>query len=499
MNQDEQHPLPARLDPRVGRGASRHAAERNRRPRRSARAAVFTSSVAAVLSALVLAGSGWGWYLAKVAEASVSRTDAIPGTGNSDVNGGDHAGSEMNMLLVGMDSRTGLTAEQQEEFATGDPDGVLNTDSMMLVHVPADGSGASFVSLPRDTYVSIPGYGEGRLNSAYARGFNGAEGTGEQRDAAGAQLLVQTVSQFTGLRIDHFAEINLLGFINLSTIVGGVEVNLCAATSDSYSGADFPAGVQTISGADALKFVRQRHGLPRYDLDRVVRQQVYIAGMLRNVLSSNMLLDLGKQKAIVEQVGSSITFDQGLDIFDLAAQMQNVQPGSITFQTIPGLTEANIDGADVLRPPGQKEVNAFFATLTATPAPASPSATPSAPTVSPSEVSVSVLNGSGVSGAAATAATALTTAGFEASSGGNATRTDTTTIGHRSGDEAAAAMVAAQVPGAAVVVDDSVPAGTVQLVIGSDYNGVGQAVTTQAATATDVSNERTATDTSCIN
>jgi LCP family protein required for cell wall assembly len=499
MNQDEQRPLPARLDPRVGRGASRHAAERDRRPRRSTRAAVFTSSVAAVLSVLVLAGSGWGWYLAKVAEASVSRTDAIPGTGNSDVNGGDHAGSEMNMLLVGMDSRTGLTAEQQEEFATGDPDGVLNTDSMMLVHVPADGSGASFVSLPRDTYVSIPGYGEGRLNSAYARGFNGAEGTAEQQDAAGAQLLVQTVSQFTGLRIDHFAEINLLGFINLSTIVGGVEVNLCAATSDSYSGANFPAGVQTISGADALKFVRQRHGLPRYDLDRVVRQQVYIAGMLRNVLSSHMLLDLGKQKAIVEQVGSSITFDQGLDIFDLAAQMQNVQPGSITFQTIPGLAEVNIDGADVLRPPGQKEVNAFFATLTATPAPASPSATPSAPTVSPSEVIVSVLNGSGVSGAAATAATALTTAGFEASSGGNATRTDTTTIGHRSGDEAAAAMVAAQVPGAAVVVDDSVPAGTVQLVIGSDYNGVGQAVTAPAPTATDVSNERTATDTSCIN
>jgi hypothetical protein len=221
--------------------------------------------------------------------------------------------------------------------------------------------------------------------------------------------------------------------------------------------------------------------------------------MLRNVLSSNMLLDLGKQKAIVEQVGSSITFDQGLDIFDLAAQMQNVQPGSITFQTIPGLTEANIDGADVLRPPGQKEVNAFFATLTATPAPASPPATPSAPAVSPSEVSVSVLNGSGVPGAAATAATALTTAGFEASSGGNATRTDTTTIGHRSGDEAAAALVAAQVPGAAVVVDDSVPAGTVQLVLGSDYNGVGQAVTAQAPTATDLSNERTATDTSCIN
>ena len=108
-------------------------------------------SVAAVLAVLLLAGSGWGWYLARVAEASVNRTDAIPVTGNSDVNGGNHAGAEMNLLLVGMDSRDGLTAEQRMEFSTGDADGVLNTDSMMLVHVPADGSAASFVSLPRDT------------------------------------------------------------------------------------------------------------------------------------------------------------------------------------------------------------------------------------------------------------------------------------------------------------------------------------------------------------
>jgi LCP family protein required for cell wall assembly len=348
--------------------------------------------------------------------------------------------------------------------------------------------------------VSIPGHGESRLNSAYARGYNATEGTDEQKDAAGAQLLIRTVSQFTGLQIDHFAEINLLGFINLSTIVGGVEVNLCQATSDSFSGADFPAGVQTISGADALKFVRQRHGLPGVDLDRVVRQQVYIAGMLRNLLSSNVLLDLGKQKAIVEQVGSSITFDQGLDVFDLAAQMQSVQPGNITFQTIPGLVPATIDGADVLEPPGDEDVRAFFASLTAEPTTsAAPTSAP--PEVEPGDVTVSVLNGSGISGAAASAATALTGAGFEASSGGNATSTDTTTVRHRSGDEAAAALVAGQAPGAAVAVDDSVPAGTVQLVIGGDYNGIGEAVTAQESSTGEGpgSNERAATDTSCIN
>jgi LCP family protein required for cell wall assembly len=431
----------------------------------------------------------------------VSRTDAIPDSGNSDVNGEVHAGSEMNLLLVGMDSRKGLTPEQQAEFSTGDPEAVLNTDSMMLVHVPGDGSGASFVSLPRDTYVSIPGHGESRLNSAYARGYSATDGTEAEKDAAGAQLLVQTVSQLSGLHIDHFAEINLLGFINLSTIVGGVQVNLCEATSDSFSGADFPAGVQTISGDDALAFVRQRHGLPRVDLDRVVRQQVYIAGMLRNLLSSDVLLDLSKQKQIVEQVGSSVTFDQGLDVFDLAAQMQNVQPGNITFQTVPGLTPARIDGADVLQPPDDEEMKAFFASLASASAAAQSSSaapTPAAPDVEPADVTVSVLNGSGLSGAASTAATTLSGAGFDASSGGNATSTGTTTVSHRTGDEAAAALVAAQVPGAAVTVDDSLPAGTVTLVLGADYNGIGAEVDPSSASGGPAADQRTATDTSCI-
>jgi hypothetical protein len=221
--------------------------------------------------------------------------------------------------------------------------------------------------------------------------------------------------------------------------------------------------------------------------------------MLRNILSSDLLLDLGKQKAIVEQVGSSITLDHGLNIFDLAAQMQGVQPGDITFQTIPGLTPARIDGADVLEPPDDEDVTTFFASLTA--ASADGSSAGAAPEVQPGDVTVSVFNGSGVSGAASTAATTLTTDGFQASSGGNADPTDTTTVRHHTGDDAAAALVAARVPGAAVAVDDSVPAGTVQLVIGTDYNGIGQAVTTTAPAGDgdSTSNERTATDSSCIN
>ncbi|MGY2126859.1 LCP family protein [Blastococcus sp. SYSU DS0617] len=458
-----------------------------------------------MLSGLLLLGSGWGWHLARVAEASVQRTDAIPSSGNEDVNGEDHAGEEMNLLLVGMDSRTGLTPEQQQEFSTGEADGVLNTDSMMLVHVPADGSAASFVSLPRDTYVDIPGFGEGRLNSAYARGFAAAEGSDAEKRAAAAQRLIQTVSGFTGLEIDHFAEIDLLGFINLSEIVGGVEVNLCQATSDPLSGADFPAGVQTISGADALAFVRQRHGLPRGDLDRVVRQQVYIAGMLRNILSTDLLLDLGKQREIVEHVGSSVTLDQGLDLFDLAAQMQGVDPGNITFRTIPGLTPERIDGAEVLQPPGDEEVRRFFFELGTEPAdePAAPEEEEEEEediSVDPGSVTVQVLNGSGVSGAAADAAAALTGAGFDVGAEGNAESTDLTTVRHRTGADAAAGLVAAQVPGAVVTVDDDLPEGTVALVIGADFEGIGQAVSAPAPTGDVVADPgRTADDVSCIN
>jgi LCP family protein required for cell wall assembly len=492
--------LPPRLDPRAGRprsGAAHAASSRRRAPRGLA---VAVRVLAGVLAVLVLGGSGWGWYLARVAEASVSRTDAIPTEGNTDDQGSDHAGQEMNLLLVGRDSRAGLTPEQQQEFSTGGTEGLLNTDSMILAHIPADGSAAAFVSIPRDLYVSIPGHGKAKLNSAFGAGYNDVEGTEADKDAAGARLLIQTISQETGVQIDHYAEVNLLGFFNLSTIVGGVEVNLCEAVDDPNSGAHFAAGVQTIRGADALKFVRQRDGLPRTDLDREVRQQVFIAGLIRNILSQDLLLDPGKQRQIIEQVGSSVTVDQGLSLFDLAAQMQSVKPGDITFQTIPGLTDAREDVGLVLEPSNPKDLKAFFASLSATtPAPPAP---PSADGLAPADVTVSVLNGSGVSGAAASAADALTGAGFVAGSGGNAPEsTDVTTIRHAPGDEAQAAVLAPQVPGVAVAADDTLTPGTVQLVLGSDFNGIGQAVTapsTEPEPSTYATSERTAEDTSCI-
>ena len=502
--------LPARLDPRAGRAGSPRArsqgadesAEEGPSPRRrTRRAATAARAVAGVLSVVLLAGSGWGWYLGQVAEATVNRTDAIPTDGNS----GTGDAEAMNLLLVGNDSRANLSDEQLASLNAGTDSGI-NTDTMILVHVPADGSRASFVSFPRDSYVDIPGYGKDKLNAAYAHGYADTPATAseEVRQAGGAQLLVQTISKLTGLRIDHYAEVDLLGFFNLSSVVGGVEVNLCKAVDDSaWSGAVFPAGVQTISGADALKFVRQRHGLPRGDFDRIVRQQVFIAGVLRKMLSDDVLLNLGKQRELVEAASQSLTIDKGLDLFQLAQQMQSVTAGSIEFQTIPYVgTDRDAQDRSIIRLADEDTLHTFFADLSAEPE-ALAGTTPAAPeTVAPSAVTVDVLNGSGTSGLAAKAAAALESAGFAVGTTGNAdsSRYDTTVVRYAAGDEALAATVAAAVPGAAVEEGQDAVSGTVQLVLGSNFNGVGQAVD-QAAPSQPVEGEdaRTAADTGCIN
>ena len=504
--------LPARLDPRAGSPGSGRARSRHQSadapvhdapaPRRgTGRAATAARAVAGVLSVVLLAGSGWGWYLGQVAEATVNRTDAIPTDGNE---GTGDAPEAMNLLLVGNDSRANLTDEQLADLNAGTDSGI-NTDTMILVHVPADGSRASFVSFPRDSYVQIPGYGKDKLNAAYAYGYaeTPASASEEVRQAGGAQLLVQTISGLTGLQIDHYAEVDLLGFFNLSSVVGGVEVNLCEAVDDSeWSGAVFPAGVQTISGAEALKFVRQRHGLPRGDFDRIVRQQVFIAGVLRKMLSDDVLLDLGKQRQLTEAASQSLTIDQGLDLFQLAEQMQSVTAGSIEFQTIPNVgTDRDEQDRSIIRLEDEDTLHRFFAELSAEPeAPAE--AAPATPeTVAPSAVTVDVLNGSGTSGLAAQAAASLETAGFVVGTTGNADSSDhdTTLVRYAAGDEALAATLAAAVPGAVVEESEGATSGSVQLVLGSDFNAVGQTVD-PAAPVAEVEGEdaRTAADTSCI-
>jgi LCP family protein required for cell wall assembly len=464
------------------------------------RVVAATRVLAGLLTVAVLGASGWGWYLGRVADASVNRTDAIPTSGN------EGSGSAMNLLLVGNDSRATATDEELDQLNTTAHDGI-NTDTMILVHVPADGSKASFVSFPRDSYVEIPGYGWDKLNAAYAYGYQyeAAEGASDKdRQASGAQLLVQTISSLTGLQIDHYAEVDLLGFFKLSSVVGGVEVNLCEPVRDKFSGVDLQAGVQTISGEQALAFVRQRHGLPRGDFDRIIRQQTFIAGMVRKMLSDNVLLDLGKQRQLVQAAADSLTVDQSLDLLGLATQMQSVTAGSVEFQTIPYIgDDRDEQNRYILRLEDEEKLHEFFADLSAEPEPVQEPTQAAAPeTVAPAEVSVNVYNGSGVSGIAATAASALQAQGFIVPQTGNADSAEytATEIRYAAGDQALANTLAAAIPGVTTSESEEPTKGTVDLVIGSDFNGIGQALTApQPTEPVEGEDARTAADTGCIN
>lgn len=486
---DDARQLPPRLDPR-------------RAQRRRSRVATALTVIAATLSFALLAGSGWVWYLRGTAEAALTRTDALPSDGNRDGSGVD--GGDTNILLVGSDSRAGASRQQlREDLRTGDS-GTMNTDTMMVVHLPADGGSATIVSFPRDSWVDIPGFGEAKLNSAYATGFNNAAdgASASERDAAGAQLLVRTISGLAGVQIDHYVQVDLLGFFNLTEVIGPVEVNLCHAVSEPDSGIDLPAGVQEISGADALAFVRQRKDLPAGDLDRILRQQAFVGGVVRNLLSAGVLLNPLKQRDLVEAASSSLTVDVDLDLVDLARRMQSLAAGAVAFETVPVVDpDGVIDGSSVVLLEDPAAIATFFAGLDVEAAPVEPADTS---TVDPGSFTVEVYNGAGVGGLAADAAAELESRGYDVGELGNADRSDyvTTEIRYGSDVDAQARTLLLVVPGARLVPTDGLD-GRVQLILGSQFvlgaSATGSPPQAGTGGSTPAEDQRTAADTSCIN
>ncbi|MHA6794156.1 LCP family protein [Pseudonocardia bannensis] len=308
----------------------------------------------ALVSVLVLAVTGVAWStytrLGDIATSDVivGATDARPAAGAP--------GRPATALLVGLDSRTDvqgdpLPAEIIERLHAGADDGQLNTDTIVLLRIPADPADPIVaVSTPRDSYVDIAG-GRGRhkINSAYRRALEetelrltaqGVGGTELRRRGreAGRRALVQTVQQLTGVRIDHYAEINLAGFVELTDAIGGVPVCLNAPVGDGpYSGVDLPAGPQTVQGRTALAFVRQRHGLTDGDFDRIARQQAYMAGLAHRLITAGTLSDPATMQRIVEVVTRYVVIDRGWDLDAVIAQLQRLSGDDLVFRTVPTL------------------------------------------------------------------------------------------------------------------------------------------------------------------
>lgn len=224
------------------------------------------------------------------------------------------AGEGTNYLIVGSDSREGMSAEEKKKLHTGSAEG-KRTDSMMILHT--GDNGPTLISLPRDSDVEIPSFvgsesgktykGTGRhvkLNAAYAED--------------GPELLVRTVEFNTGLRIDHYVEIGFAGFANIVDAVGGVEIDIPKDIKDSKSGADFKKGKQTLNGEESLAFVRTRYALARSDLDRTQNQQKFLSALANQVATPGTILNPFKLYPTMGAGLDSLIVDKDMGLFDLA-------------------------------------------------------------------------------------------------------------------------------------------------------------------------------------
>jgi LCP family protein required for cell wall assembly len=343
-----------------------------------------------VVSTLVLATTGFAWTQLSKLDNGIVMADVIPPSAQIDDNDtppGEPLKVAQNILLVGIDARTDMYGNPLPQnvldalHAGGGDDGGDTTDTIIVVHIPAGGAAATAISIPRDSYVDIAGgYGKHKINSAYSRGKNAAMSglrarglTGAQLEVAaneaGAKTAIQTVEKFTGLTINHYAAINLAGFDALSQAVGGVDVCLKAPVHDRYSGANFEAGPQTLSGTQALAFVRQRHGLLNGDLDRIARQQAFLSGMAKKVLSAGTFTDVSKLNSLVGAVQGAVVLDKGWDVLSFAQQLRGMTSGAIGFATIPVQSlslQTPSDGDAVKVDPAQ--VQQFVRTAISTPA-----------------------------------------------------------------------------------------------------------------------------------
>jgi LCP family protein required for cell wall assembly len=268
--------------------------------------------VAAVVSALVLVTSGGAWAVTTYVTGHLSRLSV--GTSGTPESG------PLNILVAGVDERSGLTPLQERQLHVGH-DVSTNSDTLMLVHIPADHSYVQVVSLPRDSWVNIPGHGMNKINAAFGLG--------------GPKLMVQTVAAATGLTINDYIEVNFLGFVKVIDALGGVNICLPFAVDDAYSGLDLSAGVHHVNGITALEYARDRHSFAASDLARIDDQQELMATILSKAASTGTLSNPFKVRQVISSVTSAIQVDQGFNLVSLASQLSGLRPQDAVFTTVP--------------------------------------------------------------------------------------------------------------------------------------------------------------------
>lgn len=389
--------------------------------------------LAALLSASVLVGAGYFRHTYTSLENGLNRVSVgglgQPAPAAKGAQPQQVDGSAQNLLVIGDDDRSGLTPAQRQELHVGASSATTSTDTLLVVHVPANGSKATLISIPRDSYVAIPGFKNGKINGAYIDGYlYGTDGypvtsssTPQQRQSAGMTLLIHVIKNLTGLQIDHYVLVNFLGFYNIAAAIHGVTVNLCHAVDDTPArnraeglggvGSDFKmsAGVHNLTPVQSLEFVRQRHNLldakghELNDIGREARQRYFLAAAFRKIETAGTLLNPSKLNGLIAAIKSTLTIDDGLSLESLAHQMLDLTSGNILGQTIPTQGNQTVSGVgDVLLVDPATVQNRIRQWLAAPPP--KPKATPKASTPGPTSGSAS---GSSATAAPASSSTAV--------------------------------------------------------------------------------------------
>lgn len=319
---------------------------------RRRRVAVFAGVVAV---ALVLGAGIWAAATYFGFENGIRRSQALEGGAGLD--------QDVNILLMGLDSRLDengkpLSQEEYDALHSGSADdGGYNSNVLMVLHVPKDGSQATIISIPRDDYVDLAGapdgVKQGKVKQAYGYAMDQsmreltANPGGKSQDEiyqeardAGRKAEIKTVEDFLNVKIDHFVEVTMAAFLSVAKAVAPITVCLQEATKDTYSGADFKAGVQQINAQQAVAFVRQRRdtsgsGVSLTDLDRARRQQAFISSLATQLKQRGTITDVGKVTGILDALKGKMAVDQGLNLIDFGFKAKQLSDNKTKFVTLP--------------------------------------------------------------------------------------------------------------------------------------------------------------------
>ncbi|MEU9080485.1 LCP family protein [Kitasatospora sp. NPDC048538] len=463
------------------RDSRRRAAAAAKRARRR-RVLKWTAGTGALA---MVAGCGGAYYLYQHFNSNITSVKVQLG---SEEERPKAAGEALNVLVLGTDSRKGLGRDYGDEGSNG------HADTTLLFHIAKDRSNATVISIPRDLMVPIPECqsADGKRIPGAARDmFNNSLGQ-EGRDPGCSW---KTVEKVTGIRVDHFVQVNFEAVKSLSTAVGGVEVCVAKDINDTDSHLRMSKGRHVVQGDDALAFVRTRHAVGfGGDLTRIPLQQQFISSMIRKIKSDDTLTSPSKLYRLADAATRALTVDSGIGsvdkLKDLALDISKVDTKNITFATVPVLDDPKDKDRLVLKQPDAGQLFSMIATdrsltetaapATAEPAPAgsgeaSPAATApatTAPAVDAKAVRVTVRNGSGTRGQSGPTVDRLRAKGFtKALTGPDAPAAATTSVSYPTGQDAAAAALAAAlgVPGDAVRPDPKAdPKGPLMVVLGKD-------------------------------